>query len=113
MPVKYTEINIKQGMPVVADAMRFLQDSISRLKKEKCECVLIIHGYGSTGKGGLICEKARQWLKAQERNGKVRCVIFGEDFTLFNFKALELKNKYHELESLLRVCNNGVTVVEL
>ena len=34
-------------------------------------------------------------------------------FTLFNFKALELKNKYQELEQLMRVCNNGVTVVEL
>ena len=75
--------------------------------------MLIIHGYGSTGKGGAICEKARQWLKAQERNGKVKTVIFGEDFTLFNFKALELKNKYQELEQLMRVCNNGVTVVEL
>lgn len=111
--MKYTEINIKQDMPLVADAMRYLQDSIVKHKRDKCQCVLIIHGYGSTGKGGAICEKARQWLKAQERNGKVKTVIFGEDFTLFNFKALELKNKYQELEQLMRVCNNGVTVVEL
>lgn len=111
--MKYTEINIKQDMPLVADAMRYLQDSIVKPKRDKCQCVLIIHGYGSTGKGGAICEKARQWLKAQERNGKVKTVIFGEDFTLFNFKALELKNKYQELEQLMRVCNNGVTVVEL
>lgn len=111
--MKYTEINIKQDMPLVADAMRYLQDSIVKLKRDKCQRVLIIHGYGSTGKGGAICEKARQWLKAQERNGKVKTVIFGEDFTLFNFKALELKYKYQELEQLMRVCNNGVTVVEL
>ena len=111
--MKYTEINIKQDMPLVADAMRYLQNSIVKLKRDKCECVLIIHGYGSTGKGGAICEKARQWLKAQERNGKIKTVIFGEDFTLFNFKALELKKKYQELEQLMRVCNNGVTVVEL
>ena len=111
--MKYTEINIKQDMPLVADAMRYLQDSIVKLNRDQCQCVLIIHGYGSTGKGGAICEKARQWLKAQERNGKVKTVIFGEDFTLFNFKALELKNKYQELEQLMRVCNNGVTVVEL
>ena len=111
--MKYTEVNIKQDMPLVADAMRYLQDSIVKLNRDKCQCVLIIHGYGSTGKGGAICEKARQWLKAQERNGKVKTVIFGEDFTLFNFKALELKNKYQELEQLMRVCNNGVTVVEL
>ena len=111
--MKYREINIKEGMPLVADAMRFLQDSVKRLQSEGCECVLIVHGYGSTGKGGAICLKARQWLKAQERNGKFKAVIFGEDFDLFNFKALELKNKHRELEPLLRVCNNGVTVVAL
>ena len=111
--MKYTEINIKQGMPIVADAMDHLKSSLEKLKREKCECVLIIHGYGSTGKGGAIAEKSRQWLKAQERGGKVRSVIFGEDFNLFNFKALELKNKYRELEPLMKVCNNGVTVVEL
>ena len=111
--MKYTEINIKQNMPIVADAMRYMQDALLRLKKEKYEVVLIVHGYGSTGKGGAICNKARQWLKAQERAGKFKQVIFGEDFTLFNFKALELKNKCRELQQLLSVCNNGVTVVEL
>ena len=40
-------------------------------------------------------------------------VIFGEDFTLFNFAALALKNKCRDLEPLLRVTNHGVTVVEL
>ena len=111
--MRYTEINIKQDMPIVAEAMKYLQDCIVRLKRDKYEVVLIVHGYGSTGKGGAICDKARQWLKAQERSGKVKQVIFGEDFTIFNFKALELKNKCKELDTLLRVCNNGVTVVEL
>ena len=50
----------------------------------------------SKGKGGAIHDKARQWLKAQERNGKIKKVIFGENFTLFNFEALALKNKCHE-----------------
>ena len=111
--MKYTEINIKQDMPIVADAMRYLQSSIERLKREKYDVVLIIHGYGSTGRGGAIHDKARQWLKAQERNGKIKTVIFGEDFTLFNFEALALKNKCRELEPLLKICNHGVTVIEL
>lgn len=113
MDMKYIEINIKEDMPIVADAMRYLQDSITRLKRDKYDVVLIVHGYGSTGKGGAICQKARQWLKAQERGGKVKQVIFGEEMTIFNFAALALKNKCRELEPLFRVCNNGVTVVEL
>ena len=111
--MKYTEINIKQEMPLVADALNFLKNSIDRYKRDKYDVVLVIHGYGSSGKGGAICEKARQWLKAQERGGKIKQVIFGEDFNLYNFAALALKNKCRELESLMRVCNNGVTVVQL
>ena len=111
--MKYTEINIKEDMPIVADAMRYLQDAIVRLKRDKYDVVLIIHGYGSTVKGGAICQKARQWLKAQERGGKVKQVFYGEDLTIFHFAALALKNKCRELEPLFRVSNHGVTVVEL
>ena len=111
--MKYTEINIKEGMPAAADAIKFLQDSVFRYKRDRYECMLIVHGYGSSGKGGVICQKARQWLKAQERGGRIGEVIFGEDFNIFNFNALALKNKYPELKKLLDVCNNGVTVVKL
>ena len=111
--MKFKEINIKDGMPTVSTALNNLKEIITNLKMNKYECILVIHGYGSTGKGGAICLKVRQWLKAQERKGAVKTVIFGEDFNIFNFKALELKNKYKELETLTKVCNNGVTVVEL
>ena len=111
--MEYRELNIKEGMPTVADAMKHLQDALPRLKREKCGCVLIIHGYGSTGKGGKIHDKARSWLNAQVRNGKIKTVINGEDFEMFNFKALELKNRYPELAELLGVGNHGVTIVEL
>jgi hypothetical protein len=83
------------------------------MPKAETSVVYIIHGYGSSGKGGAIRDKARQGLNAQARNGVVKSVINGEDFNLFNFKALELKNTYKELEQLLKVCNHGVTIVEL
>lgn len=106
------EINLEEGKPTVADALMILKSSIGNAKSGNVGCLYIIHGYGSSGKGGAIREKARQWLNAQARNGDVKCVINGEDFDLFNVKALELKNKYKELEQLLKVCNHGVTVVE-
>lgn len=109
----YTEINIKEGMPMAADALDYLKSSMERCRRNRYGCVLIIHGYGSTGKGGVIHDKARQWLKAQERNGKMKAVIYGEDFSIYNAQARELKKRYPELEQLFRVCNHGVTVVEL
>ena len=109
----YTEVNIKEEMPTVEEAMLYLKSSIDHCKRNGYRCVLIIHGYGSTGKGGAICDKARQWLKAQERNGKVKAVVYGEEFTIFNDRAREMKNRYSELEQLFCVCNHGVTAVEL
>lgn len=107
------EINLENGKPTVADALMILKSSISNAKSGNVGCLYVIHGYGSSGKGGSIREKARQWLNAQARNGVIKCVINGEDFNIFNFKALELKNTYKELEPLLKVCNHGVTIVEL
>ena len=107
------EINLEVGMPTSTNALALLKSSIANAKSSDVGCLYIIHGYGSSGKGGVIRDKARQWLNAQARNGVVKCVINGEDFNLFNFKALELKNTYKELEQLLKVCNHGVTVVEL
>lgn len=103
------EINVENGF-TSDDAIAYVKQVISYSKKT---CIYIIHGYGSSGKGGVIRQKVRSFLNAQVKNGKIKSVINGEDFNVFNFKALELKNKYKELEQLFRVCNHGVTIVEV
>ena len=110
---EYTELNIKEGMPPVCEAMNYLKGALDLFRRSSYRCVLVIHGYGSSGKGGAIHDKARQWLKAQERNGKFKSVTYGEDFSIYNFKSLELKNRYRELNPLMDGYNHGVTVVEL
>ncbi len=107
------EINLEEGMPACDEAMDRLKSEIKLAKQSKYKCVILVHGYGSTGKGGAIRQKARQWLNAQARNGKIKAVVNGEDFNILNSKAREMKAKYIELEPLLRVTNHGVTVVEL
>lgn len=109
------EINLEYGKPTVADALIILKSSINNAKSGNIGCLYIIHGYGSSGIGGAIRDKTRQWLNAQARNGKVKTVINGEDFTIFNFKALELKNKYSELEQPFYAVlfNNIVNIVDV
>lgn len=109
----FKEISIKAGMPTVPQAMQALEYTITQAKRDGTKCLLIVHGYGSSGQGGAICASARRWLKAQETNGRLKKVIFGEDFSIFNFDALELKRKYPELDKLTRVSNHGATVVEV
>ncbi len=103
------EINVEHGFTSL-EAIEYIKQVLSSSKKT---CIYIIHGYGSSGRGGVIRQKVRSFLQAQVKNGKLKAVINGEDFNVFNFKALELKNKYKELEQLFRVCNHGVTVVEV
>ena len=109
----YKEINLELNMPTVDEAMSYLKMAVKLCKQNKIGCMVVIHGYGSSGKGGVIRVKARQWLGAQVKNGTLKSVINGEDFCVTNFKALELKNKYKELQSLFKVCNHGITVVEI
>ena len=107
----YIEINIKEDMPTVSEAMNVLRKYVEGCKRGKC--VVIVHGYGSTGKGGAIREKARQWLMAQQKSGKISKVIKGEELSIFNFDALDLKKKHRELEEYFKVCNHGITVIEV
>lgn len=106
-------LNLEKGMPSAQDAMFDLKKSILLLKKRGTKCVVIIHGYGSSGRGGVLCKRTRQYLKAQESNNTIKTVIFGEEFEMFNVKAMELKNRYLELSSYYNRHNNGITIVEL
>lgn len=108
-----TQINIKEGMPPADEALRLLENGLKRLRNNGFECVVIIHGYGSSGRGGTICSRSRHWLKEQEQKHRIQSVIYGEDFTLFNRDARHMKQRFPELAELMRVCNHGVTVVLL
>ena len=107
------EINLEEGMPTCDEAMDKLKSSLKLAKQSRYKCTIVIHGYGSSGKGGAIRLKARQWLNAQVRNGNLKAIVNGENFDILNGKARELRGKFPKLETLLRVTNHGVTVVEL
>lgn len=66
------EINLEDGKPTVAEALIILKSCVSNAKKDNVGCLYIIHGYGSSGRGGAIRDKTRQWLNAQARNGVVK-----------------------------------------
>ena len=108
-----TEVNLEEGRPTVAEAMTLLQGRIRRYSSSKDVCMIIIHGDGSSGKGGAIREKARQWLMAQKRNGKIKKVVFGEDFSIFDGDSRDLKAKYPGLAEFIERGNHGITIIEL
>lgn len=109
----YKEINLEWGMPIVSDAMKKLDSEIKLCKKEGIQYAKIIHGYGSTGKGGAIREECRDILFRMIKNKKIKKMVYGEDFKILNRDAYDMKTRCEELEPLFHCTNKGVTIIEL
>jgi hypothetical protein len=76
--------------------------------------VKIIHGYGSSGKGGAIRTAIREQMAAWQRDGKVLKVVPGENWSIFDTDSQDLRRRYAFLgkdEDLDRG-NAGMTMVE-
>lgn len=52
-------------------------------KAGRVSAIKIIHGYGSTGKGGAIRTETRRMLRERKARGQIRDFVAGEEFSLF------------------------------
>lgn len=105
------EINLELGLPTVVEALKRLDAELQTAKTQKHKTVKLIHGYGSSGKGGKIRKECR--LHLQSKN--VKSVIFGENFSIFDEntrKAFQFEPNLRKDNDLDRY-NNGVTLVVL
>ena len=106
-------INVESGMPTVEQARQRMLDSLNHMDPSKAKIAVIIHGYGSTGHGGKLGPEMRKTLARLRNQGKVKFVIWGEKFSMFDAttqKALEYlpalsRNPYFAQG------NYGVTIV--
>ena len=107
-------VNLEEGMPLVDDALKQLNWTISTRKKDHAaKCLLIIHGYGSHGVGGAIREQVRRRLGAQQKRGELKLVVFGENFNPCDKQSQVLLNQFPELKEMTDFFNHGVTIVML
>ena len=83
--------------------------------KDSGVCALkIIHGYGSGGHGGGVRSAVRSTLASMRRNGRIRCVIFGERWLGHDDvpQILDSCPKFQRDKQLMRQ-DPGVTIVLL
>ena len=109
------EVNLELGMPRAADAVRRLTFEVHHSKAMHCTVLKLIHGYGSSGKGGKIRMAARERLEFLLRKREIRGYIPGEQFSIFQEetrKALQICPALRKDRDLER-SNNGVTFVLL
>jgi len=109
------EVNIKADLPAAGDAIKRITFHIRTGKELGAGAVKIVHGYGSTGSGGKIRTRAREYLADQKKKGRIKDYIPGEDFSIFHegtrraFQRCPALRQDRDLERH----NNGMTIVVL
>lgn len=111
----YRTVNLESGMPTVRECIERLENELKRSKEYGVKVLKIIHGYGSSGKGGRLRIELRSDLAMRKESGKIKDIIFGEDFSIFNEstrKIIHLDREIKEDRDLERH-NNGITLIIL
>ena len=108
-------INIKEGLPVVAVALARLTREITAAKNEGVQVLCIIHGYGSSGKGGAIRMECRKTLSHLLATGEVLMMVAGEEFSKRSGPGSALLRCFPQLSDniYLGKHNKGVTFVRI
>ena len=110
-----TIINLEEKQPTVAEAMSKLDMELMTLRRLKVKMVKVIHGYGSTGRGGSIRIAARNHLLELQEAGKIQAFCRGEDFGPFEKAGRDLVEQeaaFRRDEDWARN-NDGITMVLL
>jgi hypothetical protein len=88
-----------------------LLDAWQKIRNSSGLCILkVIHGRGSTGKGGTTREFVRNW--AYRQRGKFLAVIPGEEYSLFQDETVRLRKEVGAYpDPDLGSLNPGITVI--
>ena len=65
------EVDLERGMPTMRAALQQLSFELRRGRSLGCAAVKLIHGYGSSGKGGRIRVEARRRLDRMKAGGEI------------------------------------------
>ena len=115
MAKRVMEVDIKAGMPSVDSARERLIVRIVEAQRSGTAVLKVIHGYGSKGVGGKLRVALRKTLERLASEGRVRRIVHGENWDIFDGTTQGLLGDYAELsgDEDLGKQNAGVTVVEV
>ena len=107
-------INIKDGMPLVEQGLAQLETELTRAMQSRVGVVRVIHGYGSTGKGGALKDACRAYLSRMLKAGKISSFLPGEEYAMATNAGRNLMKRFPDLRGSERSDNRnpGITFVE-
>jgi hypothetical protein len=107
--------NVEANFPTLDEARRLVLEEIRRAKRDRVQVLKVIHGYGSSGKGGALCLGLRKSFRLRKKEGVIKDFVAGEDFSIFNPTVLAMLESAPELrgDGDLNNTNEGVTILWL
>src|SRR5438128_2373653 len=108
-------INLEEGFPTRDQACQKLEVALARGRKDDIAVLKVIHGYGSTGVGGVLRFAIRSFLRQRKEEGEIAVFVNGESWSSFEARSKILLAKVPELllDNDLGGANKGITLVLL
>lgn len=107
------EINLEAGLPDVLTAMQRLNNSLYAVRASGVREAKIIHGYGSSGKGGAIKSACLRELRSYKLKRMIIDYCPGEKFGPFSEEGRRLVSRDPNLKGDRDWArnNDGITIV--
>lgn len=109
-------LNLETSLPTVDQAIQKFDDALENLNGTAIAIIKVIHGYGSSGKGGRIKEAIRQELIYQKHQHLINSYYMGEDLMPGKESYQALLKKQPEIKHMLTkdiFGNPGITLIIL
>lgn len=106
-------INLKEGNPTVDYSLAVVEIAIENAKSEGVNCIKVLHGYGSHGRGGVILIELRKFLQSLKRKKVIRDYFGGDRWNYFDesVKNILSEDKSIECDEDLGRSNPGITII--
>lgn len=108
-------VNLEDGMPQVDQARLRMQHELHAARAQGYTAVKLIHGYGSSGVGGVLRTELQKELRSAVNSGTLRACIAGEDWRIPDEPTWRLLQQFPEWkrDADLGKNNRGITIVVL
>jgi hypothetical protein len=114
-PVLIKTVNLEEGMPKVEEARLRMLHELHAARKQGYVVIKLIHGYGSSGVGGVLRIELQKELQQMERTDNIKHFIAGENWRISDETSWQMLRRYPEWKQDpdLGKNNRGITIVLL
>ena len=95
-PALIKVVNLEEGMPTVEQARLRMEHELHAARVGGYKAVKLIHGYGSSGAGGILRMELQKALRLAVGKGNIQAAIPGEDWRISDEITWELLKRFPE-----------------